>query len=230
MTEEVTGLRPRGLLAFTRTSCALSVLGHLRGWPDRRASHAGETLLISTVRRGTRMGGIAPLGRCGCSIYSVARITLSTRTTNTVMGRRLRFRSVLRPNPSQGALPPLDIDGPVALPSVDRVHFAMRSSRCDSACSSCSRRDDTVWHWTTSHDTGRHVGPGSLPGSSILGIRCPQGRGGSTPPSRTTSDLRIVCVRSFFIISCETATVETSFGGGAQLPDGLHAIVGTRDA
>ena len=26
------------------------------------------------------------------------------------------------------------------------------------------------------------------------------------------------------------ATVETSFGGGAQLPDGLHAIVGTKDA
>jgi hypothetical protein len=26
------------------------------------------------------------------------------------------------------------------------------------------------------------------------------------------------------------ATVETSFGGGVQLLDGLHAIVGTKDA
>ena len=32
--------------------------------------------------------------------------------------------------------------------------------------------------------------PGSVPGRSNLRIRCPKGRGGSNPPSRTPSDLR----------------------------------------
>jgi hypothetical protein len=50
----------------------------------------------------------------------------------------------------------------------------------------CSRRNDTGRHGTTSDDTGRHVEPGSVPGRSALRIRCPKGRGGSTPPSRTS--------------------------------------------
>jgi len=55
----------------------------------------------------------------------------------------------------------------------------------------CSRRNDTGWHRTTSDDTGRHLEQGSLPGCSNLRIRCPKGRGSSTLPSRTPSDLRI---------------------------------------
>jgi hypothetical protein len=55
---------------------------------------------------------------------------------------------------------------------------------------SCSR-GDTEGHRTTPDDTGRHVEPGSVPGGTNLRIRCPKGRGSSTPPSRTTSDLRI---------------------------------------
>jgi hypothetical protein len=35
------------------------------------------------------------------------------------------------------------------------------------------------------------VEAGSVPGRSNLRIRCPKGRGSSTLPSRTTSDLRI---------------------------------------
>jgi hypothetical protein len=48
--------------------------------------------------------------------------------------------------------------------------------------------------------TGRHkptqdatVDTRSVPGRSNLRIRCPKGRGSSTLPSRTTSDLRIFC-------------------------------------
>jgi hypothetical protein len=56
----------------------------------------------------------------------------------------------------------------------------------------CSRRNDTGWHRTTPDDTGRHVEPGSVPGRSNLRIRCPKGHRGSTPLSRTPSDLRIL--------------------------------------
>jgi hypothetical protein len=55
---------------------------------------------------------------------------------------------------------------------------------------SCSRRNDTGWHRVTPDDTGRHLAPRSVPGRTRR-IRCPKGRGGSTPPSRTPSDLRI---------------------------------------
>jgi hypothetical protein len=57
---------------------------------------------------------------------------------------------------------------------------------------SCSRRNDTGWHWTTPDDTRRHVEPRSVPGRSNFRIRCPKGRGSSTLPSRTPSDLRIL--------------------------------------
>jgi len=56
---------------------------------------------------------------------------------------------------------------------------------------SCSRRNDTGWHRVTPDDTGRHVAPRSVPGRTSLRIRCPKGRGSSTLPSRTHSDLRI---------------------------------------
>jgi hypothetical protein len=56
----------------------------------------------------------------------------------------------------------------------------------------CSRREETGWQRTTPDDTGRHVAPASVPGRSNLRIRCPKGRGSSTLPSRTTSDLRIL--------------------------------------
>jgi hypothetical protein len=46
------------------------------------------------------------------------------------------------------------------------------------------------WHETTPDDTGRHVEPRSVPSGSNLRIRCPKGRGSSTLPSRTSSDLR----------------------------------------
>jgi hypothetical protein len=50
----------------------------------------------------------------------------------------------------------------------------------------------TERHRVTQDDTrGRHVEPRFVPGCSDLRIRCPKGRGGSTPPSRTRSDLRI---------------------------------------
>jgi hypothetical protein len=57
----------------------------------------------------------------------------------------------------------------------------------------CSRRNDTGWHGTTLDDTGRHVEPRSVPGRSNLRIRCPKGRGSSTLPSRTPSDLGTFC-------------------------------------
>ena len=55
----------------------------------------------------------------------------------------------------------------------------------------CSRQNDTGWHGMAPDDTGRHVESESVPGGSNLRIRCPKGRGGSNPLSRTTSDLRI---------------------------------------
>jgi hypothetical protein len=58
---------------------------------------------------------------------------------------------------------------------------------------SCSRRNDTGWHATTSDDTGRHVEAGSVPGRSNLRIRCPKGRGGSYPPLAPF----LTCVSSF---------------------------------
>jgi hypothetical protein len=56
---------------------------------------------------------------------------------------------------------------------------------------SCSRRNDTGWHRVTPDETRRHVAPKSVPGRTSLRIRCPKGRGSSTLPSRTPSDLRI---------------------------------------
>jgi hypothetical protein len=50
---------------------------------------------------------------------------------------------------------------------------------------------DTGWHGMAPDDTGRHVDAGPLPGRSNLRIRCRKGRGGSNPPSRTASDVRI---------------------------------------
>jgi len=60
-----------------------------------------------------------------------------------------------------------------------------------SLLTSCSRQDDIRGHGTTPADTGRHLEPKSVRGASNLRIRCPKGRGSSTLPSRTTSDLRI---------------------------------------
>ena len=55
----------------------------------------------------------------------------------------------------------------------------------------CSRGSDIRWHRTSQGGTGRHVEERFVPGRSNLRIRCPKGRGGSNPPSRTPSDLRI---------------------------------------
>ena len=90
----------------------------------------------------------------------------------------ITWRTVSSPSNRRSA--PLDPPIPV------HVHLAERF-----LLTSCSRRNDTRWHGTTSDDTRRHVQAGSVPGCSNLRIRCPQGRGSSTLPSRTHSDLRI---------------------------------------
>ena len=55
----------------------------------------------------------------------------------------------------------------------------------------CSRLDDTRRHRTTPDDTGRHVRRDFVPGRTNPRIRCPKGRGGSNPPSRTNSHVRV---------------------------------------
>ena len=49
----------------------------------------------------------------------------------------------------------------------------------------CSHRDDIRGHKTTPDDTARHARAGLVRGASNFRIRCPKGRGGSNPPSRT---------------------------------------------
>jgi len=86
--------------------------------------------------------------------------------------------------------PPLVIRG-------QRSAYAWVHATAPFSLTACSRRNDTGWHRTTPDDTGRHEEPGCMPGSSNLRIRCPKGRGSSTLPSRTTSDLRIFSYELF---------------------------------
>jgi len=76
---------------------------------------------------------------------------------------------------------------------VAATHTTRGTGNRDVVLTVCSRQDDTGWQRTTPDDTGRHVDARSVPGRSNLRIRCPKGRGSSTLPSRTTSDLRIFC-------------------------------------
>ena len=82
----------------------------------------------------------------------------------------------------------------------ERGRRALMSSHHDSAGGSakkaslltaCSRQDDTRGHGRTPDDTGRHVEPGSVRSASNLRILWPRGRGSSSLPSRTPSDLQL---------------------------------------
>jgi hypothetical protein len=72
------------------------------------------------------------------------------------------------------------------VPRHERLHEGLvRPVDPSVLLTSCSRRNDTRGHRTTSDDAERHVERGSVRSASNLRIRWPRGRGSSSLPSRT---------------------------------------------